>query len=94
MGRITMHHDIMEQESFHNTYRQDSECDIFNQRLPIEQKLFFFDLRTTAHGKYLKITERRNNHCNTIKIPAKGLSDFREKLQEVIEYIGVIEQQS
>ncbi len=47
------------------------EKDIFNQKMPIEQKIFFFDLKTTPQGEYLKITEKRNSMRNTIKIPAK-----------------------
>ena len=34
------------------------EKDIYNQKLPIEQKMFFFDLKTTPQGEYLKITEK------------------------------------
>lgn len=63
------------------------EKDILNKKLPIEQKMFFFDLRTTRNGDYLKITEKRNELRNTIKIPATGLPEFKETLQEVIEFI-------
>ena len=63
------------------------EKDIFNKRLPIEQKIFFFDLRNTPNGDYLKITEKRNELRNTIKIPATGLPEFKEILQEIIDFI-------
>ena len=63
------------------------EKDIFNEKLPIEQKIFFFDLKTTQHGEYLKITEKRNQMRNTIKIPATGLHDFKESLSKVIEFL-------
>ena len=63
------------------------EKDIFNEKLPIEQKMFFFDLKTTPQGEYLKITEKRNQMRNTIKIPAKGLRDFKESLKNVIGFL-------
>ena len=63
------------------------EKDILNKRLPIEQKMFFFDLRTTKNGDYLKITEKRNELRNTIKIPATGLPEFKDILQEIIQFI-------
>ena len=63
------------------------EKDIFNLKLPIEQKMFFFDLKTTPQGEYLKITEKRNQMRNTIKIPAKGLKDFKESLSSIISFL-------
>ena len=63
------------------------EKDIFNQKLSIEQKMFFFDLKTTPQGEYLKITEKRNQMRNTIKVPAKGLHNFKEILEKVITFI-------
>ena len=77
----------MEQvEGIFNT-TSSPEKDIFNKPLPIEQKMFFFDLRTTPRGDYLKITEKRNEHRNTIKIPATGLAKFQEKISEIIQFI-------
>lgn len=63
------------------------EKDIYNQKLPIEQKIFFFDLKTTPQGEYLKITEKRHTMRNTIKIPAKGLDNFRNTLEKVINFM-------
>lgn len=62
------------------------EKDIFNQKLSIEQKKFFFDLKTTPNGEYLKITEKRNKFRNTIKIPASGLNEFKEVLEKIIDF--------
>ncbi len=62
------------------------EKDIFNQKLIVEQKMFYFDLKTTPRGEYLKITEKRNGMRNTIKIPVSGLTDFKDILEEVIKF--------
>lgn len=67
------------------------EKDIFSQKLPIEQKMFFFDLKTTPNGEYLKITEKRNNMRNTIRVPAKGLGNFKESLMKIIEFMNMYE---
>jgi len=63
------------------------EKDIFNQKITIEQKIFFFDLKSTPKGEYLKITEKRNNIRNTIKIPADGLNSFKQTLEKVMDFI-------
>ncbi len=63
------------------------EKDIYSQKLPIEQKMFFFDLKTTPQGEYLKITEKRNAMRNTIKIPATGLADFRDMIQKIMDFM-------
>ncbi|MBN1899087.1 MAG: DNA-binding protein [Spirochaetes bacterium] len=63
------------------------EKDIYNQKLPIEQKMFFFDLKSTPQGEYLKVTEKRNAMRNTIKIPVTGLSEFKEMLQKIMDFV-------
>ncbi|MDD5066147.1 MAG: DNA-binding protein [bacterium] len=63
------------------------EKDIFSQKLIVEQKKIFFDLKSTPKGDYLKITEKRNNIRNTIKIPAQGLVEFRETITKVIGFM-------
>lgn len=63
------------------------EKDIFSQKLSVEQKKIFFDLKSTPKGDYLKITEKRNNIRNTIKIPAQGLAEFRETISNVMEFL-------
>ncbi|MBU1076963.1 MAG: DNA-binding protein [Spirochaetes bacterium] len=69
------------------------EKDIYNEKLPIEQKIFFFDLKTTPQGEYLKITEKRHTMRNTIKVPANGLNNFRESLEKVISFLDSYESQ-
>ena len=64
------------------------EKDLFSKKMPIEQKMFFFDLKATPNGEYLKITEKRNNMRNTIRIPARGLGDFKESLSKIIEFMN------
>jgi hypothetical protein len=63
------------------------EKDLFSQKMTIEQKKIFIDLKSTPRGDYLKITEKRNNIRNTIKIPAEGLMEFRDALSKVLEFI-------
>ncbi len=62
------------------------EKDIFSKKLVIEQKIFYFDLKTTPKGEYLKVTEKRNGMRNTIKIPANGLKDFKNIMESIIDF--------
>lgn len=63
------------------------ERDIYNQKLAIEHKMFYFDLKSTPQGEYLKITEKRSNIRSTIKIPATGLSNFKEMIEKIIDFM-------
>lgn len=57
---------------------------ILSEKLQIERKQFFFDLKENASGKFLRITEEVGGHRDTIIIPATGLQLFRESLDHII----------
>ena len=47
-----------------------------SEKLTIERKQFYFDLKANARGAFLRITEDVNGRRDTIIIPASGLQDF------------------
>lgn len=59
---------------------------LFSKKIPIERKLFFLDLIETDNGNYLKLTEKRNNIRNTVKIPDSGLSELKSVFEEIIRF--------
>jgi len=58
---------------------------LLSERIQIERKQFFFDLKENPQGRFLKITEDVGGRRNTIIIPSTGLSVFLESLEHAIE---------
>lgn len=62
------------------------EDTIKSDKVLVERKMFFFDLKENEKGRFLKITEDVNGRRNTIIIPSTGLDEFADVLQDMIEY--------
>lgn len=58
---------------------------LLSERIQIERKQFFFDLKQNPRGKFLKITEDVGGRRDTIIIPSTGLPAFRDTIQKAIE---------
>lgn len=56
-----------------------------SEKLSVERKNFFFDLKENPRGRFLRITEDVNGRRDTIIIPAPGLEDFRKVIDLMIE---------
>jgi len=50
----------------------------------VERKNFTFDLRENPRGRFLRITEEAHGRRDSIVIPAPGLEEFRQVLDEII----------
>lgn len=60
---------------------------IASEKIQIERKMFFFDLKENQRGILLRITEDVRGHRDTIIVPATGLKDFHEILGRMISVI-------
>ncbi|MEM1157883.1 MAG: PUR family DNA/RNA-binding protein [Verrucomicrobiota bacterium] len=65
------------------------EEELRSEKIQVERKLFFLDLKENQRGKFLKITEDVGGRRDTIIIPASGLPEIAEVLQEIIEDEGI-----
>jgi hypothetical protein len=63
----------------------DVDDALASERIQIERKQFFFDLKENAQGRFLKITEDVSGRRNTIIVPSTGLGGFRDTLDKIIE---------
>lgn len=61
--------------------KRGTEKSLFTDRLQIERKVFFFELKENMSGRFLKITEDVGGRRETIIVPATGLADFCETIQ-------------
>ena len=57
---------------------------LHTETLQVERKFYFFDLKENSEGRYLKITEKKDDRRNSIIIPSSGLEEFKEKLEEIV----------
>jgi PurA ssDNA and RNA-binding protein len=53
--------------------------------IQIERKAFVFALKENPRGRFLRITEDAGGRRNTIIIPAPGLEDFKNLLDEMVK---------
>ncbi|MGA1530360.1 MAG: PUR family DNA/RNA-binding protein [Kiritimatiellia bacterium] len=58
---------------------------IFSDRIQIERKQFFFDLKENPRGRFLRITEDVGGRRDTIIVPATGLEQFVEAIKSAID---------
>ena len=65
------------------------EDELRSEKIQVERKVFFLDLKENQRGKFLKITEDVGGRRDTIIIPASGLPEIAEVLQEIIEDEGI-----
>ncbi len=61
------------------------DSELVSEKVQVERKLFFFDLKENQRGRFLRITEDVNGRRDAIVVPATGLAAFRDALDRVIE---------
>ncbi len=58
---------------------------LHSDKIQVERKQFFFDLKENPRGRFLRITEDVNGRRNAIVIPTVGMEDFRRIIGDMIE---------
>lgn len=58
---------------------------IMSDRIQIERKQFFFDLKENPRGRFLRITEDVGGRRDTIIIPSTGLQEFMDVINRAIK---------
>ncbi|HOC55498.1 MAG TPA: PUR family DNA/RNA-binding protein [Verrucomicrobiota bacterium] len=62
-----------------------NEDTLKSSKIQIERKTFVLALKENARGRFLRITEDVGGRRDTIIIPAPGLEEFRQVLDEIIK---------
>ncbi|CAN1245539.1 Transcription factor Pur-alpha 1 [Linum grandiflorum] len=74
-----------------NYYVTSDEQDLFSKELPLDTKVFYFDVGDNRRGRFLKISEASvSRNRSTIIVPAgssrvEGWASFRNILEEINE---------
>ena len=61
------------------------DVEICSKTVQVENKIFHFDLKANSGGKFLKITELSKGRRNTVIIPAAGVLECREAMNEILK---------
>ena len=57
-----------------------------SEKIQVDRKVFFLDLKENQRGRFLKITEDVSGRRDTIMLPVSGLQPFMEALHRIVEF--------
>lgn len=57
-----------------------------SEKIAVDRKIFFLDLKENNRGRFLKITEDVAGRRDTIMLPAEAFRDFTEALLRLVEF--------
>ena len=58
---------------------------IASEKISVDRKVFFLDLKENNRGRFLKITEDVGGRRDTIMLPVAAFRDFAEALERLID---------
>jgi len=56
-----------------------------SEKIQVERKIFFLDLKENQRVRFLKITEDVGGRRDTIMLPASALQEFLEALTRIVD---------
>jgi hypothetical protein len=59
-----------------------------SEKITIDRKVFFLDLKENSRGRFLKITEDVGGRRDTIMLPSAAFRDFADALDRLIDLEG------
>jgi hypothetical protein len=59
---------------------------IATEKVTIDRKVFFLDLKENQRGRFLKITEDVGGRRDTVMVPAAAFQDFLEAFTRLVDY--------
>jgi hypothetical protein len=63
---------------------REGERTLRSEKVQIERKTFFLDLKENDRGRFLRITEDVGGRRDRIMMPASGMEDFARALDDLI----------
>jgi hypothetical protein len=62
-----------------------SDDPLASEKIQVDRKVFFLDLKENQRGRFLKITEDVSGRRDTIMLPASGFQDFIKALSRIVD---------
>jgi len=63
----------------------NSDDPLASEKILVDRKVFFLDLKENQRGRFLKITEDVSGRRDTIMLPASGFRDFVDALSRIVD---------
>jgi hypothetical protein len=57
-----------------------------SEKVAVDRKIFFLDLKENARGRFLKITEDIGGRRDTIMLPSGAFREFLDAFQRLVEF--------
>ena len=57
-----------------------------SEKINVDRKIFFLDLKENNRGRFLKITEDVGGRRDTIMLPAEAFLEFSEALMRLVDF--------
>ncbi len=71
--------------SEHSGKSHASEDTLRTERIQVERKTFIFTLKENPRGRFLRITEDVGGRRDTIILPATGIAEFKQVLDDMLQ---------
>ncbi len=71
-----------------DTQRPSASPPIATEKIAVDRKMFFLDLKENHRGRVLKIAEDVGGRRNTIMLPAEAFKEFVDALSRLVEFEG------
>jgi len=69
-----------------NNYGKQPTELLASEKIGVDRKLFYLDLKQNSRGRYLKITEDVGGRRDTIMLPVEAFQDFFQAFVRLIEF--------
>lgn len=69
-----------------NTEPRRHDPPLASEKIMVDRKVFFLDLKENQRGRFFKITEDVGGRRDTILLPAEAAREFHEALGRLLEY--------
>ncbi len=70
----------------HNTGENTGQEPLASEKVTVDRKIFFLDLKENNRGRFLKITEDVGGRRDTIMLPAEAFQEFVDALLRLLEF--------
>lgn len=77
----------MERHSTDEHMGNSNDQELLSFQFPIEHKMFYIDLKANSNGLYVKISEKSGGRRHNVLVPASGLRQVCDALNEALQKI-------
>lgn len=66
---------------------QNVDEELYSKQFQVENKMFYIDLKSNGNGMYLKISEKSGGRRHNVFLPAPGLIELKDAIEEALKRV-------